>query len=269
MNHPKISVITVCYNAIDVIEKTILSVLSQTYDNIEYIIVDGGSTDGTVDIIKKYQDRIDKWLSEPDQGIYDAMNKGIGLAKGDYINFMNAGDQFVNNRVLEQLVPYYSSNNDVIYGDCVLDKFDRRYIYKAKPSWLADDRIPSMGFNHQSSFVKTSLAKMYPFDLKYKLAADFNMMVTLFRAHYSFVYAQIPIVYYNLDGVSSENVYSHQYECLCIRNLHSKLTMKIYALRNSFLRKSKRYINNFLYVVMPNFCCYRYSMKNDIILYEE
>ena len=87
----RISVVTVCYNAVDCIEQTMLSVLDQTYHDIEYIIIDGGSTDGTVDIIKKYADRLAYWISEPDKGIYDAMNKGIAVATGDYINFMNAG----------------------------------------------------------------------------------------------------------------------------------------------------------------------------------
>ena len=94
MNNPKITVVTVCYNAVKDIEKTILSVVNQTYDNIEYIVVDGGSKDGTVNIIQKYEDRITKWISEPDKGIYDAMNKGILMATGDWINFMNAGDYF-------------------------------------------------------------------------------------------------------------------------------------------------------------------------------
>ena len=99
----KISVITVCYNAVDVIERTILSVINQTYCNIEYIIVDGNSTDGTMDIINKYRDRISIVVSEPDNGVYDAMNKGIGLATGEWLNFMNAGDSFSNESIIEDV----------------------------------------------------------------------------------------------------------------------------------------------------------------------
>ena len=97
----KISVVTVCYNAADTIEKTILSVLNQTYHDIEYIIIDGGSTDGTVEIIRKYADKIAYWVSEPDKGIYDAMNKGIEVATGEWINFMNAGDRFYKSDVIK------------------------------------------------------------------------------------------------------------------------------------------------------------------------
>lgn len=118
MIQPKISVVTVCYNAINDIEKTILSVINQTYSNIEYIIIDGGSTDGTMDIVNKYKDKIDVIVSEPDKGIYDAMNKGIDRATGDWINFMNAGDCFFNNVALENVFPrnYESVNFDILYG---------------------------------------------------------------------------------------------------------------------------------------------------------
>lgn len=96
INNPKVSVVTICYNSVQFIEKTIQSVLSQTYPNIEYIVIDGGSTDGTKEIIEKYSSRISYWCSEKDRGIYDAMNKGIRKATGEWINFMNSGDCFVS-----------------------------------------------------------------------------------------------------------------------------------------------------------------------------
>lgn len=102
MNIPIISVITVCYNAAASLEETMLSVLNQTYDKVEYIVIDGGSKDGTLDIIKKYANRLAYWTSEPDKGIYDAMNKGISKATGNWVNFMNAGDLFIDNEVLSK-----------------------------------------------------------------------------------------------------------------------------------------------------------------------
>ncbi len=120
--HPKISIVTVCYNAERNIEKTILSVINQTYDNIEYIVIDGGSNDGTLSVINKYASKIDKVISEPDKGIYDAMNKGITLAKGDWINFMNAGDSYVDSCVLKLVSDNINSNCDMIYGDIILEE---------------------------------------------------------------------------------------------------------------------------------------------------
>jgi glycosyltransferase involved in cell wall biosynthesis len=114
---PLITVVTVVRNGEKTLEETILSVINQTYSNIEYIIVDGASTDGTLDIIKKYEDnKIDYWISESDKGIYDAMNKGIDLATGEWINFMNVGDVFCDNKVLEEIVNiYFLSNNKKLF----------------------------------------------------------------------------------------------------------------------------------------------------------
>ena len=103
MEKPLISIITVAYNAIQLIEATIKSVINQSYTSIEYIIIDGGSTDGTIDIIKKYDKYLAYWISEPDKGIYDAMNKAIKKANGDWINFMNCGDTFVDENVISEI----------------------------------------------------------------------------------------------------------------------------------------------------------------------
>ena len=121
-NLPRVSIITVCYNAVSAIQRTILSVLSQTYENIEYIIIDGKSTDGTLAIIKKYESRIAFWLSEPDNGIYDAMNKAINNATGEWVLFMNADDEFVDNKVVERFVFVVKTHKNyaVYYGDTIL-----------------------------------------------------------------------------------------------------------------------------------------------------
>lgn len=117
---PLITVITVVLNGASVIEKTIQSVINQSYKNIEYIVIDGGSTDATLDILRKYDDAIDYWISSPDDGIYSAMNKGVSLARGEWINMMNAGDYFSSHSVLEESNLSDNHNYDFLYSDALM-----------------------------------------------------------------------------------------------------------------------------------------------------
>ena len=200
MNNPKISIITVCFNAVKTIEKTIQSVINQTYNQIEYIIIDGASTDGTLDIIKKYQDRISYWQSEPDKGIYDAMNKGITVAAGEWISFMNAGDKFVDERVVETVSSYLDKVHAVVYGDTINEwSFGYELI---KPS--KDDVMP---FCHQSCFTRSDLLKKYLFDTHYVICADYNFYYTLNKTdQYSKSYVNQPIsVFDSVDSLSTAN----------------------------------------------------------------
>ena len=124
MNTDRVSIVTVVFNGVSIIEDTIKSVINQTYDNLEYIIIDGGSTDGTIDIIKKYEDKISLWISEPDKGIYDAMNKSLDRLCGLWVNFMNAGDYFYSENAIQEI---FGQNNDyssyaVVYGDRISDQ---------------------------------------------------------------------------------------------------------------------------------------------------
>ena len=137
----KISVVTVCYNAADTIERTMLSVLNQTYHDIEYIIIDGGSTDGTVDIIRKYADKIAYWVSEPDKGIYDAMNKGIKVATGEWINFMNAGDYYYSNEVLKNVFAI-SRYGDYLVGIAVYP--NGRYWRPVRKDFSFKEMLPQL-----------------------------------------------------------------------------------------------------------------------------
>ena len=115
----KVTVVTVVFNDVAHIENTMLSVIGQTYKKIEYIVIDGKSNDGTTSLIRQYSDRIATWISEPDKGIYDAMNKGLALASGDYVIFMNSGDEFMDNAVLEHVFDSISGYPDVIYGHTI------------------------------------------------------------------------------------------------------------------------------------------------------
>lgn len=147
---PLISVVTISFNAANTIERTIQSVLSQSYKNLEYIIIDGGSSDGTLDIIRKYEDRL-VWISEPDNGIYDAMNKGIRISKGEWLNFMNAGDRFASNDVLEKIFSYeYPEDIKFLYSDTY---FENKNFQRT----LAPHDHNIMRINHQSSIYKKEL----------------------------------------------------------------------------------------------------------------
>lgn len=212
----KISVVTVCYNAADTIERTMLSVLNQTYHDIEYIIIDGGSTDGTVDIIRKYADKIAYWVSEPDKGIYDAMNKGIKVATGEWINFMNAGDTFKSSSVTEFIFQNdFFDRTGVVFGDTVFKCKNKQKIVR----FGDDPHHKIMPSCHQSIFCRRNLLVKKPFDLKYKIAADYNLFFQLRQMNVGFQYIQIVIAVYDAtDGISSRNEWSTQKEMLEIES---------------------------------------------------
>jgi glycosyltransferase involved in cell wall biosynthesis len=202
INRPEISIVTVVYNNVDSIEDTILSVINQTYKNIEYIIIDGGSTDGTVDVIKKYANRINLWKSEPDEGLYFAMNKGLELASGQWINFMNSGDTFYSHTTIEQVFSN-KYQEGVIYGD-VMFSFDRtnEVLVKAndlKYFWKG------MQFVHQAAFVSTDLMKEYQFDTQYNLIADYNSLYKIFLSGANFQYLGFTICNFLAGGLSDNN----------------------------------------------------------------
>lgn len=164
-----ITIITIVFNNNDGIEKTIQSVLSQTYGPIEYIIIDGGSTDGTVDIIKKYEKRIAYWKSEQDEGIYDAMNKGVKMANGEWINFMNSGDVFNSSDALNIIFKNKKYCEDILFGDV---KIRYQNFYRIHRSGKIKDLWRGMQFSHQSAFTRTKYHKNNLFNKYNKVAAD-------------------------------------------------------------------------------------------------
>lgn len=222
---PLISIVTVVFNNVNSLEKTILSVINQSYNNIEYIIIDGGSTDGTIDIIKKYDDKIDYWISEPDKGLYYAMNKGLHLATGKWINFMNSGDSFFQNTTIEEIFSHQYKDG-VIYGD-VLFSFDgsNNVYVEAKPLkkfWKG------MQFVHQATFVSTEIMKKFPFDTKYKLIADYNSLYQIFLSNINFHYINLPVCKF-LAGGLSDNSPKTIIECQkMIFPIHRDLHIKFY-----------------------------------------
>ena len=178
----KVSIITVVLNNVQHIEKCINSVLNQTYGNIEYIIIDGGSTDGTIDLIKKYEKQISRWVSEPDRGIYDAMNKGIIKSSGDIIGVLNSDDMFADEKVIGQVVDcFLDTYTDTCYGD--LAYVDRNDINKIIRYWKSNSYYKNnfkKGWMppHPAFFVRSSVYERFGlFNLYFPLAADYELML--------------------------------------------------------------------------------------------
>ncbi len=197
----KISIVTISYNCKDVIEETILSVIGQTYANIEYIIIDGASTDGTLEIINKYKDKIDYLKSESDKGIYDAMNKGLKAASGDYIIFMNAGDSFYNNNVIECFLPQIEKDTIIAHGDIMVVGKYFKYHTKPRPIESMKER---MAVKHQATFTKLDYHKAHTFDASFRSSGDYDFFYkAYFRDKVKFQY--IPLCVANFDNLGTSN----------------------------------------------------------------
>lgn len=204
----KLSIITINYNNRDGLRKTIESVVNQTYKDFEYIVIDGGSTDGSVDLIKEYAGRIDYWVSERDRGCYHAMNKGVSVAQGEYVIFMNSGDSFYTNDVIDAFVKE-NPTEDVLCGDmflslvcvnCVPTELTFRYFYEGN--------LP-----HQACFIKTSLQKKYPYNENLKIVSDYEFFLRiLILENGTFRKINKIISYFDFNGISSENTELHFHE---------------------------------------------------------
>ena len=200
--HPKITVATVVRNGQSFLERIIMSVKEQTYPNIEYIIMDGGSTDGTIDIIKKNKDYISKWQSEPDKGIYDAMNKALKMATGDYLIFMGADDYFWDNQVLENVVAMMNENGNregIYYGGVYREKY-RKIVNKEWNNWS----WVRANICHQCIFYPKSVYQNYQYDLKYRIGADYAYNLNLWDK-VDFYHIDVVVSYFSL-GVSGANL---------------------------------------------------------------
>ncbi|MDB5137169.1 MAG: glycosyl transferase family 2 [Mucilaginibacter sp.] len=197
MNNPRISVITVCFNAAASIERTIKSVVDQSYTNIEYVIVDGGSIDGTVDIIKNYESLISSWVSEPDKGIYDAMNKGIDMVNGSWVYFLGAGDTLLN--ILDKLTPNFTKPNCIYYGNVY--RKDLKRIYDGRYTGF---KLAVTNICHQAIFYPLPALKKYRYDTKYKMLADHHLnMLCYGDKTFDFKYIPMQIGIYEGDGISA------------------------------------------------------------------
>jgi glycosyltransferase involved in cell wall biosynthesis len=200
---PTLSVITIVYNNVRDIERTLLSVLNQTYPHIEYIVIDGLSTDGTIEIINCYKDRISKLISEKDEGIYDAMNKGLAAATGDYVIFMNSGDEFYANDTVARVFAT-ADDADIYYGETEMinevgQSLGRRR-HKAPDNFTWRSFKHGMSVSHQAIYIRRSLTE--PFDRQYHLSADIDWIIRAAKKAKKIVNVNQYVARYLVGGMS-------------------------------------------------------------------
>ncbi len=245
----KVSIITVVFNARSTIEDAITSVLAQTYKNVEYIVIDGGSTDGTMDIVNRHRDRISKIVSEPDKGIYDAMNKGIKLATGDIIGILNADDVYADNMVLETVVRKINeSKSDSCYGDLIyVDKnnMNKTIRYWKSGEYSEDSFKKGWMPAHPTFFVKRWAYEKYGvFDLSLPIASDFEIVFRLMEK-YKIKSCYIPcvLVKMRLGGASNRSILNVIKQNLVMMKILRKNKIKIspFFLPSRIIKKLKQF----------------------------
>ena len=239
----KISIITITYNCQNTVARCLDSMANQSYENIEYIIVDGGSTDGTLKVIESYSKNIDQFISEPDEGIYDALNKGIRLARGEVIGFLHADDVFANNMTLHNIMDVFMSFDvDVVYGDIeILKNIDdvkpiRKWTSKKfHPSLLAFGWMPA----HTSLFVKSSLYSEFGyFDTSFSISGDYDFILRLFKNRdLKTYYLQETLIKMLHGGASTRN-----FRSFVIKSIEDLRALKINNIRFPFLALSAKKI---------------------------
>ena len=198
----KLSIITVCYNEKN-IERTLKNITSQTFQDFEWIVIDGKSDKKTLDIIKKYKKRINILVSEKDNGIHDAMNKGIKFATGEYISFMNAGDSFYSLNTLELVFKNKNYSQDILYGNVQIIT-DKKSFIEYNPSKITKKFIAFSGLNHQATFIKKSLFEKFGlYNTDYKIAFDYEKFLVFYNNNCSFKYLDLIVANFYRNGISS------------------------------------------------------------------
>lgn len=229
MINPLISIVTVVYNSGSLIENTIKSVINQDYKHIQYIIIDGGSTDNTKDIILKYKEKIDVFISEPDSGIYNAMNKALKYVKGDFVNFMNAGDLFFDDKIIGKIFNHQQNNildDGIIYGNHIV-MYEKKEILKVPRSlkllWMG------MTIQHQSIFVSSKVFETEIFNEKYKFAADFDLFYKCYKQDLKIVKSNESISKVTPGGFSESNSVKTYLEFMNVTfNYEKSILIKLY-----------------------------------------
>lgn len=203
----KLSVITVTYNAQQTLERTLKSVREQSYPHIEHVVVDGKSTDGTVELIRKYNNEKLTWISEPDKGLYDAMNKAAAMASGDYLCFLNAGDTFFSPETVEKMMQSFDGDPDILYGETAIVDDAGKFLHMRRLS--APETLSWKSFKlgmlvcHQAFIVKRSLFE--PYDLQYRFSSDFDWAVRMMKKSKSIHNTHLTLINYLNEGMTTAN----------------------------------------------------------------
>ncbi|MFQ3323677.1 MAG: glycosyltransferase involved in cell wall biosynthesis [Pseudomonadales bacterium] len=242
---PLISIVTVVYCAKSDLELTVSSVRSQTYKNIEYIVVDGGSSDGTTDVIEGNLDIISPWLSEPDSGIYDAMNKAISMSSGEWVLFLNAGDEFAAESVVSDLVAEVSDDYDFVYGDRYRIEAGGSATYeRAGP---IEETLDREVIFHQSLLNRTSILKARPYVTFLSLAADYEYMAYAHSTNYRFLHLTFPVSKFKSGGRSRQQHMKAMIEALKVVfdcEPDGRKARRSYIFRNFILRHIEFVLHN-------------------------
>ncbi|RKN79764.1 glycosyltransferase family 2 protein [Ulvibacterium marinum] len=215
-----VTLITVVYNGEEHLEQTIKSVLNQTYVNTEYIIVDGGSTDRTIEIIKNYESQISTWISEPDKGLYDAMNKGVDLANGELIAMINSDDWYERNAVHSMVQAYKENPGYSIYHSdiFIINQNGKKTLRKYNKSTFKF-KYYGMTYHHPTMFITAKEYRLHRYNTNLSIYSDYQLVLeTFFRSSKSFFYVEIPTVNYRIGGISAKtSIYKRIQESFLVR----------------------------------------------------
>lgn len=240
-DQPKISVITVCYNSAETLGAALESLRNQTNKDFESIVVDGGSKDSTPSIVKAYSDVVDQFVSEPDKGIYDAMNRGVALAQGEYIAFLNSDDRYFPNTIAQVVASISSGDADVYYGDLMKERVFGKEVFTRleKPDLSRMEK--TMSIFHPASFAKKALFEKHGgFDLRFKLASDYHWFLKVYLADARFEYIAEPLAVFHVGGASNLSCESYREASEFQAELGLKSSAQMSELYDQCLKKQGR-----------------------------
>ena len=240
----KLSIITINYNNKAGLQKTIDSVVAQTWRDFEWIIIDGGSTDGSKELIEQYQQHFAYWCSEPDKGVYNAMNKGIDKARGEYLNFMNSGDIFYSKDTLEEVFARNTLNADMVYGDWVRIEKENVVLMKA-PNEVSLDFFYIDNICHQAMFLKSSTMKKKGYDETFQIYADWARWMEMALDGLVFQYVPVTICCFDAtEGLSNKITSNLDMEKERMRTMISNPIREILNHNIEYKNELDKYRNN-------------------------